>query len=130
MLRTIPIVAIMFFAGPVLANSQRGALHDVNWYIQHVEAQQQTLAFCHADAARQKAPDCANAESAAVAIMGREYARHSNLSNMTDPDYWNNNRIARNGILAQCARRGPGDELVLPYCRAAALSRASEARMN
>jgi len=104
---------------------------DVAWYMSHPAVQQQTLRVCHSNAAYMPLPDCANAESAGAGLMRRDYeraVRSNNSLNLNDPAYWSSNPIAREGILAQCRRRGPGDELAYPYCRVASESKLNDLR--
>lgn len=96
----------------------------VGWYQTHPDVLRQTLLVCHSNSAYASTPDCDNAERAAAGLMGRDAARSTRpgAPAMTDPAYWSANPFARAGVLAQCRRRAPGDELVFPYCRAAAES--------
>lgn len=104
---------------------------DVEWYTAHPTTLEQTLRVCHGHAAYMALPDCANAESAGAGLMGRDYRRAlrtNNGLNLYDPAYWSANPIARDGILAQCSRRGRDDALALPYCQVASASKLQEMR--
>jgi hypothetical protein len=118
----VPAVAIAGTPDPVTPR-------DVAYYMAHPEVQQQTLRVCHSNAAYMALPDCANAESAGAGLMRRDYqsaGRSSSVLNLKDPAYWSSNPIARDGVLAQCRRRGPGDELAYPYCQIAAASKLND----
>lgn len=103
---------------------------DVRWYMGHPTVMSQTLRVCGSNAAYADTPDCQNANSASAGIMGQVYAQANQRSmasnpalDIQNPAYWSANPIAREGILTQCRRRGPGDDLVAPYCGAAARSK-------
>jgi hypothetical protein len=97
---------------------------DVAWYLANPVVREQTLKVCHGNAAYSDTPDCQNAERAGAAAMHQRYARAASKegSIYDDPAYWDANPAIRAGILAQCRRRGPGDELVFMYCKAASAS--------
>lgn len=105
---------------------------DVAYYMAHPDVMNATLRVCHSNAAYGPTPDCQNAERAGAGLLARTYARAGANSDAIyqDPAYWSANSANRDGVLAQCRRRGPGDELVFPYCKAAAESamRSSGAR--
>jgi len=88
----------------------------------HPTIQQQTLRACHS-----------NAESTGACLMKHYYeqaVRSNNLLNLNDPAYWSVNPIAREGVLAQCRRRGPSDEMAYPYpyCGVASASKLNDLR--
>jgi hypothetical protein len=97
---------------------------DVAWYMANPSVLQQTLRVCHSNAAYGDTHDCQNAERAGTAMMGRQYATAAakGATIYGDPAYWDANPVVRAGILAQCRRRAPGDELVFIYCKAASAS--------
>lgn len=122
---------VLALAIPAAAHAQSAMTAPVTprtvaWYMAHPSVMQQTLRVCHSNAAYMPLPDCANAESAGAGLMKREYQQASNGLNLNDPAYWSTNPIAREGVLAQCRRRGPGDEMAYPYCRAAAASKLND----
>jgi hypothetical protein len=127
---------VLVLAIPAAASAQDPLTHsvtprDVAWYMAHPDTLRQTLKVCQSNAAYMPLPDCANAESAGAGLMGRRYeqaARSNNSLNLRDPAYWSMNPIAREGVLAQCRRRAPGDELAFPYCSVAAASKLSDLR--
>jgi hypothetical protein len=104
---------------------QPRALHDKAWYSSHPAERDATLRICHSDASFGDLYDCLNAEAAAGLSRfseGKNSQRRWSSSEqmLHDPEFWRQNPIARDGELIQCARRGPGDEMALPYCAAAA----------
>jgi hypothetical protein len=107
---------------------------DIPWYMAHPSALQQTLHVCHSNAAYAVTADCQNAEGAGAGQLRQWYHQAvTNLPPSLDPKnsiYWDSRPIARAGVLAQCRRHGPGDEMVLPDCAAAAASalRQTQAR--
>jgi hypothetical protein len=103
---------------------------DIPWFMAHPGIQQQTLKVCHSNSAYTALPDCANAEAAGAGLMRQEYERSSSGSrsslNLSSPTYWSTNPIAREGVLTQCKRRAPGDEMAMPWCAPAAASKFNE----
>jgi hypothetical protein len=123
------IFALALPAAAIAGTTDPVTPRDVAYYMAHPAIQQQTLRLCHSNAAYMTLPDCANAESAGAGLMRRDYLsanRSSNVLNLNDPAYWSSNPIAREGVLAQCRRHGPGDELAYPYCRVAAASKLND----
>ena len=139
-MRAIVAVAIMLLPGVGLAqvNPPPAALHDKAWYAAHSAARNATLKWCHADATRADWFDCQNAEAAAAGTIGQPQRNTAIPSDppyfangndwMMSPEYWADHSFARAGILVQCARRAPGDQMMLRACPAAqageALARA------
>jgi hypothetical protein len=97
---------------------------DVAWYLANPVILQQTLTICHSNAAYGATPDCQNAERAGAAQMAQSYAGAAakGAALYQDPSYWDANPAQRAGVLAQCRRRAPGDELMFIYCKAASAS--------
>lgn len=105
---------------------------DVAWYMARPNVMRQTLTICHSNAAYGPTADCQNAERAADGLMARQHsvAAAKGVALYQDPAYWSANPINRGGVLAQCRRRGPGDELMFPYCKAAAASALNDLSGN
>lgn len=103
---------------------------DVAWYMAHPTVMQQTLNVCHSNAAYGPTSDCQNAERAGAGLMGEKHARAAARGAFIydDPAYWSANPAIRAGVLAQCRRRAPGDEMVFIYCKAASASALSDLR--
>lgn len=131
MLKSLLILSSLWIA-PAMANSMTDPVtpRDVRWYMANPQAQQATLQVCHSNAAYMTAPDCANAEAAGAAIMGNQYRQHASSNSLYNPAYWSlpQNRMSRDGIIAQCVRNGPGDAMVRPFCHAAGLSQLNDIR--
>lgn len=121
-MRAALIAATMLI--PFAAAAQPVTPHDVHWYMEHPDILYKTLRVCHSNSAYASTPDCDNAERAGNGLDARRYAHHSGVGMiaMTDPAWWSANPFVRSGVLMQCQRRAPGDELVFPYCKAAAQS--------
>lgn len=115
MIRAVLIAAVILT--PRLAAAQPApALHDKAWYVAHPDARVATLHWCHSDSTYADMFDCQNAEAADALTIGKQHRTVDGYLN--DPHYWAQNPISRGGAMLQCARRGPGDEMVLPYCNA------------
>ena len=115
------ILAVVLFT-PVLACAE--PVRDVPYFISHPAEASATRQACRANAAYEHLPTCRNAERAAtndLASIHRQGARES-ASMLYSEDYWTRNPIARAGVLEQCRRNGPGDAMVLPYCKVASAS--------
>ena len=116
---------------PIAAHAQQRYVppRDMAYYVANPGIMQETLKACHGNASYSRLPDCQNAEAAATHIMGQQYAAQAKQAgNLYGPEFWSANKIARGGILAQCARRAPEDQSVLIYCNAASQSALQDAR--
>lgn len=118
-------LALAVIAFPLAARAQT---RDVPYFINHAAEGRATVQACRANAAYSKLPTCRNAERAAslsdlqqVIELHRAGAQQA-AAMPFDPAYWSRNPIARAGELEQCRRQAPGDEMALPYCKAAAAS--------
>ena len=102
---------------------------DVPWYMAHPDVRAATIRVCHSNAAYGPTPDCQNAERAGAGELSRTYAQAAAKASSIyqDPAYWDANPAQRDGVLAQCRRRGPGDELMFVYCKPAAASALRQA---
>jgi hypothetical protein len=100
---------------PAAAWAQPPALHDKAYYATHKAVRDTTLQWCHSDATHADLYDCQNAEAADAGTIGKPQTLDQMLN---DPNYWVRNPVARDGAMVQCARREPGDELILPFCPA------------
>lgn len=100
---------------PAAAWAQPPALHDKAYYAAHKTVRDTTLRWCHGDATHADLYDCQNAEAADAGTIGKPQTLDQMLN---DPNYWVRNPVARDGAMVQCARREPGDELILPFCPA------------
>lgn len=102
------------------------------WYLVHPTTLDQTLRVCHSDARYSRTPDCINAEGAAAGRLAQQTApRHDGgVTDPYSPAYWSSMPIARGGVMAQCRRRAPGDEMVFPFCAAAAQSAMQDAQRH
>jgi hypothetical protein len=103
---------------PTVAWAQPPALHPKAWYAEHDGARIATLHWCHSDATHADLFDCQNAEAADAGKMIGAGPPRTMDQYLNDPNYWVQNPFARYGAMVQCNRRGPGDELVLPFCPA------------
>lgn len=130
----LPIAAMaqpQFYPG----DPMRGPVtpRDVPWYMAHPTVMQQTLNVCGSNAAYADTADCRNANSAGAGLLGQAYSNANRRAlarnpalDIHSPAYWSANPIARDGLLIQCRRRGPGDDLAYPYCAVASQSKLGE----
>jgi hypothetical protein len=88
---------------------------DIAYYQTHPTFRADVLRLCQQTSPRGDLPDCRNASKADAEVRSSGVR----ASDIMTPQWFRDNPIARDGIIAQCARRGPGDELVLPFCTAA-----------
>jgi hypothetical protein len=111
---------------PIAAKSE--PVRDIPYFVHNPAEARATAQVCNSNAAYDRLPTCQNANRALHQIdvnnLAAEYragaARGHAL--LYDPDYWSKNPMARAGVLAQCRRRAPEDQMMLPYCQAASLS--------
>jgi hypothetical protein len=109
------LLLAMALSLPAAAWAQPPALHDKAYYATHKAVRDTTLRWCHSDATYADLYDCQNAEAADAGTIGKPQTLDQMLN---DPNYWVRNPVARDGAMVQCARREPGDELILPFCPA------------
>jgi hypothetical protein len=120
-------ILLAVVALPFAALAQEPA-RDVAYFIRHRAEATATVRVCRDNASYSRLPTCRNAERAMamsdvqqLAELHRQGAREaSNL--LYDPAYWSANPMARAGELAQCRRGAPADQMMMPYCQAAAAS--------
>lgn len=98
------------------ARAQAPVLHDIPWYQTHGGERAVTLRLCRNDERLARLADCANAELAQNRVDSRDRANAAGLNGrrrtptidevLADPRYYAQNRIARAGVLAECASGG------------------------
>jgi hypothetical protein len=95
---------------------------DVRFYMDRPDVLRQTLEVCHSNTAYSVLADCLNAERAASGILAQQHrqAVRATRNRLMDPSWWAANPVQREATLMQCRRRGPDDNLALPYCQVAA----------
>ncbi len=120
------------------------ARHDIPWFEARPAERAATLRACRNDERLARQAVCANAEHAANRVGAQDRARAAGLSErrrirtiddvLADPSYYAANRVARAGLLAECATGGvPGGMKPLAqHCAAAragaAMDQGSRAR--
>ncbi len=92
-----------------------GEKFDIPYFVAHPGERTATLQMCHNDYRYAVTLICENAEAAATRVWGATSGRE-NLNPLTTTRYWVENPIARKSVLAQCARRAPGDEMQFRWC--------------
>jgi len=118
MIRFLLLAAVVFGSGmTIYAMVDRPEPYDVPYYKAHPAMREMMLSVCHKDAGKQRPADCENAEAASAIDI--QAANGKLLAYMYDPTYWHDNPFTRDVVIAECARRMPNDEMVLPLCDAA-----------
>ena len=107
---------------PIHANAEQW---DIPWFVQHSDARVQALRLCHNDYRLARTPTCENAEAAADRVWGGRPTGNNPLTSMR---WWVENPISRRAVLAQCARRAPGDEFQYRWCAIAGRADALAAK--
>jgi hypothetical protein len=138
-MRPLTIVLALAISAPAMAQPSSDPMtspvtpRDVRWYTAHPSVMDQTLAVCYGNAAYANTADCQNANAASAGLLGQAYSNANDRAftrnpalDIRNPAYWSANPIAREATLAQCRRRGPGDEMAYPYCGVASQSRLSD----
>ena len=96
----------------------RQPLHDIPWYMANPAARAATINLCRTDHRFARDVDCLNAETAEDRLYGQRAARAGQVSpgrsrssvfddDLLSPQYWANNRLARQGTLVSCNRPVP-----------------------
>lgn len=98
------------------AHAQAPVLRSVPWYEEHGGERVVTIRLCRNDERFARLAECANAELAQNRVDARTRANAAGLNGrrrtptidevMADPRYWAQNRVARAGVLAECASGG------------------------
>ncbi|MDB5848217.1 MAG: hypothetical protein JWP29_1969 [Rhodoferax sp.] len=97
------------------ANDTPQALHDVAWYSNNPAVRQKTISVCYSDASYAHLYDCQNAARGESLARSRRLWRQSNI--LDNPQWWQDNQIARRSAAAICARgNGPAYPQYAPYC--------------
>lgn len=130
-----PVVIALLAAcwTPALAQPVR---HDIPWFEARPAERAATLRACRNDERLARQATCANAEHAANRVGARERARAASVEEhrrsrtiddmLADPGYYAANRVARAGLLAECATGGvPGG--MKPLAQHCAAARAGAA---
>ncbi len=98
----------------VPAHGQARSLHDIPWYMANNAARAATLNLCRNDHRFARDADCLNAETAEDRLYGQRAARGIGpgqtqaqkggglFDDLTSPQYWAANRLARIGVIASC----------------------------
>ena len=106
----IPAAILVMAASGASARDAR-SLHNIPWYLAHPAERAAVMALCRTDFAIGKHPDCANAEAAATLAWANDL-RQDRIPTpeevLSDPAYWQTNKIARAGAVAACALPGRG----------------------
>lgn len=119
MMRALLMAGVLALPAAAYADTyQNRSLHDIPWYVAHRAETEATIKWCETRVDYAEMPDCRNAQHAAAAWIGQPRYGHGGFSYMHDPAFWAANPIARDGAAIQCARRAPGDEMMLPFCGA------------
>lgn len=107
------------------------APHDIPWFEARPAERTATLRACRNDERLARQAVCANAEHAANRVGARERARTAGVEErrrsrtiddvLADPSYYAANRVARAGLLAECAIGGApgGMKPLAQHCAAA-----------
>ncbi|WP_424138476.1 hypothetical protein [Roseomonas chloroacetimidivorans] len=115
-------------AAPVLAQQSR-EVRDVPWYQARPQVLEETLRRCHRDARLAATWDCQNAEAAGASRMGRPLPNTLpragqgrqpppvDSSGLPEPDFNpRTNPLGYSNLRNACATRGPGSDVLTPYC--------------
>lgn len=115
-------------AAPVLAQRSR-EVRDVPWYQARPQVLEETLRRCHRDARLAATWDCQNAEAAGASRMGQplpntlpragqgRQAPPVDSSGLPEPDFNpRTNPLGYSNLRNACATRGPGSDVLTPYC--------------
>ena len=98
------------------AHAQAPVLRSVPWYEEHGGERVVTIRLCRNDERFARLAECANAELAQNRIDARDRANAAGLNGrrrvptidevLSSPRYYAENRVARAGVLAECASGG------------------------
>ena len=115
-------------AAPVLAQGSR-EVHDVPWFQARPQVLDETLRRCHRDARLMATWECQNAEAAGASRIGRplpstlpraaegRQAPIVDRSGLPEPDFNpRTNPLGHANLRHACTTRGPGSEVLTPFC--------------
>lgn len=112
-------------AAPALAQRGREEVRDVPWFQARPQILDETLRRCQRDARLAATWDCQNAQAAGASRMGQPLpstlprARQAPVDNsgLPEPDFNpRTNPLGYSALRGACEKRGPGSEILTPYC--------------
>lgn len=129
MRRAVLVLALVALGtAPTLAQRSREN-RDVPWFQTHPQVLDETLRRCQRDARLAATWECQNAEAAGASRMGRplpntlpragqgRQAPPADSSGLPEPDFNpRTNPFGYQSLKRACSERGPGSDMLTPYC--------------